>query len=50
LMQGHIGVLPEDVQAVMTAVIGHRLVPAEDAGLNKPADIGAQVLRAVAVP
>ncbi|MGC3980932.1 MAG: AAA family ATPase [Steroidobacteraceae bacterium] len=50
LMHDHIGVLPEDIQAVLTAVIGHRLAPAEDAGLNKPADIGAHVLQAVAVP
>jgi MoxR-like ATPase len=50
LIHGHVGVLPEDVQAVLTAVIGHRLVPAEDAALNKPAEIGAHVLQAVAVP
>jgi MoxR-like ATPase len=50
LMHGHTGVLPEDVQAVLTPVIGHRLMPAEDAALNKPAEIGAHVLRAVAVP
>ncbi len=50
LMQGHIGVLPEDVQAVLTAVIGHRLVPANDTALNKPTDIGHYVLKSVAVP
>ena len=50
LMQGHTGVLPEDLQAVLTPVIGHRLVPAEDAALNKPAEIGAHVLQSVAVP
>jgi len=50
LMQGHSGVLPEDVQAVLTAVIGHRLMPADNAGLSKPADIGNHVLKAVAVP
>jgi len=50
LMHGHVGVLPEDVQAVLGAVIGHRLMPAEDAALNKPAEIGAHVLQAVAVP
>lgn len=50
LMNGHSGVLPEDVQAVLTAVIGHRLVPASDAALNRPADIGQHVLKSVAVP
>ena len=50
LMHGHVGVLPEDVQAVLTAVVGHRLMPAEDAALNKAAEIGAHVLQAVAVP
>lgn len=50
LMSGHTGVLPEDVQAVLTAVIGHRLAPASDAALNKPADIGQHVLKSVAVP
>lgn len=50
LMHGHVGVLPEDVQAVLAAVIGHRLMPADDAGSRKPAEIGAQVLKAVAVP
>jgi MoxR-like ATPase len=50
LMHGHVGVLPEDIQAVLTTVIGHRLMPAEDAALNKPAEIGAHVLQAVAVP
>jgi MoxR-like ATPase len=50
LMTGHSGVLPEDVQAVLTAVVGHRLVPASDAALNKPHDIGQHVLKTVAVP
>jgi MoxR-like ATPase len=50
LIHGHVGVLPEDVQAVLTSVIGHRLAPAEDAGLSKPMEIGAHVLQAVAVP
>jgi len=50
LMQGHAGVLPEDVQAVLTAVVGHRLLPAEEAALTKAADIGKHVLQAVAIP
>lgn len=50
LMHNHIGVLPEDVQAVMPAVIGHRLAPAAETALSKPADIGAHVLQSVAIP
>lgn len=50
LMHDHVGVLPEDVQAVLTPVIGHRLVPAQEAGLSKPAEIGQHVLHAVAIP
>jgi MoxR-like ATPase len=50
LMHGHAGVLPEDVQAVMAHVIGHRLVAADETGLAKAADIGRHVLQAVAVP
>jgi len=50
MMSGHSGVLPEDVQAVLTAVVGHRLVPASDAALSKATDIGQHVLKSVAVP
>lgn len=50
LIHGHPGVLPEDVQAVLGAVVGHRLKPREDAGALSPAQIGEQVLQAVAVP
>jgi len=50
LMSGHSGVLPEDVQAVLTAVIGHRLMPASDASLRRPEEIGDHVLKSVAVP
>lgn len=50
LIHGHTGVLPEDVQAVLPAVAGHRLRPREDAGLRTAADIGEALLKAVAVP
>ena len=41
-MHAHAGVLPEDVQAVLPAVVGHRLAPREmarfrDAGPGRPA-------------
>ena len=50
LTHGHKGVLPEDVQAVLTAVVGHRLSARDDAGPQTPAEIGARVLEAVPVP
>lgn len=50
LIHGHTGVLPEDVQAVLGAVVGHRLKPRDDASTKTPADIGRAVLEAVEVP
>lgn len=50
LMHGHSGVLPEDIQAVLAAVAAHRLIPAEESGFSKPADIGLHVVQAVAIP
>jgi MoxR-like ATPase len=49
LMHGHSGVLPEDVQAVLPAVVAHRLAPRDNAPLTA-AEIGDKVLKAVAVP
>jgi MoxR-like ATPase len=48
LIHSHPGVTPEDVQAVLGAVVGHRLKPRNDD--VKPDAIGELVLRAVAVP
>jgi MoxR-like ATPase len=48
LIHSHPGVTPEDVQAVLGAVVGHRLKPRNDDA--KPNEIGDLVLRAVAVP
>jgi MoxR-like ATPase len=42
-------VLPEDVQAILPAVVGHRLAAAADAG-GDPDTLAHEVLRAVAVP
>jgi MoxR-like ATPase len=50
LIEGHRGVLPEDLQAVATAVVGHRLRPRDQSGPQTPEEIGALVLGAVAVP
>jgi len=50
LMHGHPGVVPEDVQAVLSAVVGHRLSAYESAGLATATAIGEHVLKAVAIP
>jgi MoxR-like ATPase len=50
MIHGHTGVLPEDVQAVLCAVVGHRLKPRDDSGAKTADEIGRAVLEAVAVP
>jgi MoxR-like ATPase len=50
LMHGHTGVLPEDVQAVLGAVVGHRLAPRDESRFRGAAQIGQHVLEAVPVP
>jgi MoxR-like ATPase len=50
LIHGHPGVIPEDVQAVLPAVVGHRLAPRDDVSFKGATDIGEKVLKAVAVP
>jgi len=47
LLHGHDGVHPDDLQAVLPAVVSHRLVPR---GSLSSADIGAALLEAVPVP
>jgi MoxR-like ATPase len=50
LMHSHSGVLPEDVQAVLPSVVGHRLAPRDEARFRGAADVGRHVLEAVPVP
>jgi MoxR-like ATPase len=50
LMQSHPGVLPEDVQAVLPSVVGHRLAPREDSRFRDAGQVGEFVLNAVPVP
>jgi MoxR-like ATPase len=50
LMHAHVGVLPEDVQAVLGAVVGHRLAPRDESRFRGAAEIGRHVLEAVPVP
>jgi MoxR-like ATPase len=48
MMSGHSGVYPEDVQAVLHSVAGHRLEPAQDTEMQS-AGIGESILEAVPV-
>ena len=50
LMHSHPGVLPEDVQAVLPSVVGHRLAPREEARFRDAGQVGQFVLNAVPVP
>lgn len=48
MISGHSGVYPEDVQAVLPSVVGHRLEPAQDTE-TQSAGIGESILEAVPV-
>jgi MoxR-like ATPase len=50
LIHGHPGVVPEDVQAVLAAIVGHRLQPRDDTSARTAKEVGELVLKAVAVP
>ena len=47
LLEGHSGVIPEDLQAVFVAVAGHRLHPLER---DEPHSIAEEILAAVPIP
>ncbi len=50
LMDGRTHVLPEDVQAVLSGVVGHRLSPAGDIAHADGADVAAHLIKQVAIP
>jgi MoxR-like ATPase len=50
LVHGHPGVLPEDIQAVLPGVVGHRLKPRDQTTATTAREIGESVTKAVAVP
>jgi MoxR-like ATPase len=50
LMAGRGHVVPEDVQAVLPAIVGHRLVPAEAVLKANGADIAERLIRQIAIP
>jgi MoxR-like ATPase len=49
-MHGHEGVLPEDVQAVLPATIGHRLIPKESSIFSGPLALGRHIVETIPVP
>ena len=49
-VERHSGVFPDDVQAVFTAVAGHRLKPAGNTTYRSPAEMCQHVLDSVAIP
>src|SRR5687767_3100565 len=50
LMAGRNHVVPEDVQAVLPAVVGHRLIPAGDVTRANGFDVAAHLIKQVAIP
>jgi len=49
-VENHKGVYPDDVQAVFTAIAGHRLKPAGSTRFRSPAELCRHVLDSVAIP
>ena len=50
VLEGRDHVLPEDLQTVLPAVVGHRLHPADDDRGTTPAELAETLLQAVAIP
>jgi len=49
-VENHSGAFPDDVQAVFTAIAGHRLKPAGGTRFRSPAELCQHVLDSVAIP
>jgi MoxR-like ATPase len=49
-IEHHPGVFPDDVQAVFSAVAGHRLKPASGSSFRSPSELTRHVLGSVAIP
>jgi MoxR-like ATPase len=49
-IENHSGVYPDDIQAVFTSVVGHRLKPAGGTRFRSPAELCQHVLDSVAIP
>ena len=49
-VENHSGVYPDDVQAVFTAIAGHRLKPSGNTRFRSPSELCQHVLDSVAIP
>jgi MoxR-like ATPase len=49
-LHGRAGVLPEDLQAVLPAVVGHRLRPRDPGDPRGPREVAATLLSSVPIP
>jgi MoxR-like ATPase len=49
-LHGHAGVLPEDLQSVLPAVVGHRLRPRDAADRRGPVEMARALVEAVPIP
>jgi len=49
-LEGRDHVLPEDIQTVLPAVVGHRLHPADASRADSPTELAETLLQAVAIP
>jgi MoxR-like ATPase len=49
-VEHHSGVYPDDIQAVFTAIAGHRLKPAGNTSYRSDAELCQHVLDTVAIP
>jgi MoxR-like ATPase len=50
LLDGRDHVLPEDVQTVLPAVVGHRLLPASEGPSRLPIEVARELVEAVPIP
>ena len=50
LVNGHAGVHPEDIQAVLGSIVAHRLQLAHGSSIERGADLGSAIVAAVPVP
>jgi len=49
-LHGHAGVLPDDLQVVLPAVVSHRLRPRDAADSRRPHEVAAALLTSVPIP
>lgn len=50
LLHGHDAVLPEDIQAILPSVIGHRLQPRDEQRNHAPVELARDLIKQVPIP